>query len=268
VSLDRLLHDVAGYLEFEIAEGRDGLEVNPRTAARLKGGEASSRPSPAFSPRSSVAAPGAGAPAVDAAPADAAEELRGISLAVAECRKCPLHATRRKAVPGQGCLSPDILFVGEAPGEDEDRQGLAFVGAAGQLLTRMIEAMGYTREQVFIANVLKCRPPDNRTPMPDEMEACAPYLRAQIRLLKPKVIVTLGAVATKGLLGLTTGITRLRGKWLSFDGIQVMPTFHPAYLLRMPSAKRDAWEDLQAVLKRLGRTPPPVRKRGPAERES
>ncbi|MBN1674515.1 MAG: uracil-DNA glycosylase [Kiritimatiellae bacterium] len=188
---------------------------------------------------------------------DIALELRAIAATIANCRKCPLHEKRTKTVPGQGCVKPDILFVGEAPGADEDQQGVAFVGAAGQLLTRMIEAMGYTREQVFIGNILKCRPPGNRTPLPDEMETCLPYLKAQIALLKPKVIITLGAVAARGLLNAQTGITRLRGRWMAFEGIDVMPTFHPAYLLRNESAKRPAWIDLQEVLKRLGKTPPP-----------
>jgi DNA polymerase len=152
------------------------------------------------------------------------------------------------------------MFVGEAPGEDEDVQGLAFVGKAGQLLTKMIQAMGCTREEVFIGNILKCRPPNNRTPLPDEIEICLPYLKAQIAILKPKVIVALGATSVRGLLKLETGITRLRGKWLSFEGIDLMPTFHPSYLLRTPSAKKEAWEDLKAVLARLGRTPPPVKK--------
>jgi DNA polymerase len=153
------------------------------------------------------------------------------------------------------------LFVGEAPGFAEDQKGLAFVGKAGQLLTKMIEAMGYTRDQVFIGNIIKCRPPNNRTPLPDEMETCMPYLRQQIEILKPKVIVAMGATAVKGLLGLQEGITKLRGTWLSFEGTEVMPTYHPAYLLRNESAKKDVWNDLKAVLKRLGRKPPPVRKK-------
>jgi uracil-DNA glycosylase len=187
--------------------------------------------------------------------------LRRVAGEAAACTRCALHATRKQAVPGQGSSHPEVMFVGEAPGADEDEQGLAFVGAAGQLLTQMIEAMGYGRSDVFIGNILKCRPPGNRTPLPDEMEACAPFLKRQIRLLKPKVIVALGAVATRALLGLDIGITKLRGNWYAFEGIDLMPTYHPAYLLRTPTAKREAWEDLQAVLKRLGRTPPPVKRR-------
>jgi DNA polymerase len=152
--------------------------------------------------------------------------------------------------------------VGEGPGEDEDIQGLAFVGRAGQLLTKMIEAMGYRRDEVFIANIVKCRPPGNRKPFPDEMAACLPYLKEQIALLKPRVIIALGATAVTGLLGsMATGISRLRGNWQSFGGIDVMPTFHPSYLLRTPSAKNAAWADLQAVLKKLGRPVPAPGKR-------
>lgn len=162
-----------------------------------------------------------------------------------------------RTVPGQGNLHPEILFVGEAPGVDEDRQGIPFVGEAGQLLTKMIEAMGLSRADVFIANVIKCRPPDNRKPAPDETAACLPYLREQIALLQPKVIVALGAVATHALLGVDTKIGDLRGQWQRYETIDLMPTFHPAYLLRAPTAKHQVWADLQSVLKRLGRTPPP-----------
>ena len=197
-------------------------------------------------------------------PADVAAEMARIAQAAAACRCCGLYQTRRQVVPGQGALHPEIMFVGEAPGAEEDEQGLAFVGAAGQLLTSMIAAMGYRREEVFIGNILKCRPPGNRTPTPEEMAACLPYLREQIRLLKPRVIVALGGTATRGLLGLEAGITKLRGRWFAYEGIDVMPTYHPAYLLRNESGKRDAWRDLQAVLQRLGRTPPP-RKGRPAQ---
>ena len=209
-----------------------------------------------------VVRPGVSARTVAAVAADADPEARRAALAaiaqqVAACRLCPLCEQRTKTVPGQGNpLSPDILFIGEAPGADEDRQGLAFVGAAGQLLTKMIAAMGYTRDDVFIANICKCRPPDNRQPLPEEMTACLPFLRRQIALLHPTLIVALGATAVKGLLNSTQGITKLRGTWCDFEGIPVMPTYHPAYLLRNPPAKHEAWADLQAVLKRLGRSAP------------
>ncbi|HRV31355.1 MAG TPA: uracil-DNA glycosylase, partial [Kiritimatiellia bacterium] len=164
--------------------------------------------------------------------------------------------TRKNTVPGQGALNPDIMFVGEGPGADEDAQGLAFVGRAGQLLTKMIAAMGYTREQVFIGNIVKCRPPNNRVPTPEEMAGCIPYLKQQIAIIQPKYIVCLGATAARGLVQETQGITKVRGQWREFEGIPVMLTFHPAYLLRDGSKKKYAWDDLKAVLARLGKTPP------------
>lgn len=185
--------------------------------------------------------------------------LREIERRAAACTRCRLHESRLKSVPGQGAAHPDMMFVGEGPGRDEDQQGLAFVGAAGRLLTRIIEAMGYQRREVFIANIVKCRPPDNRKPLPDEMQACLPYLKAQISLLRPKVIVALGATALEGLVGPPVSISRQRGAWLRFEDIPLMPTFHPSYLLRSPSAKKHVWEDMKAVLERLGRTPPKKR---------
>lgn len=255
MSVQDVVHSLADYIDFESAEGRVGLEVSPETARQLKDLSYADRPRPVATTTKPQLP--AAAPSSDPASTPARRTLDQIAATVAACRRCSLHQTRTRTVPGQGNPAPEILFVGEAPGADEDRQGLAFVGAAGQLLTRMIAAMGFTREQVFIANVLKCRPPNNRPPLPEEMETCLPYLRAQIAALKPKVIVALGATAIRGLLGETLGITKLRGRWLSFDGIPVMPTFHPSYLLRTPSAKHAAWDDLQAVLKALGRTPPP-----------
>jgi uracil-DNA glycosylase family 4 len=198
------------------------------------------------------------APAVPSQGNDMDMDLKKIAKTIGGCRKCSLHQTRTNTVPGQGHSKPELMFVGEAPGADEDEQGLAFVGRAGQLLTKMIQAMGLQRDEVFIANILKCRPPDNRPPLPEEMETCLPYLKEQIRLLKPKVIVALGATAVRGLVGLE-GISKLRGKWVKFEGIDLMPTYHPAYLLRNPPAKKEVWVDLQEALRRLGRTPPPVK---------
>jgi DNA polymerase len=184
--------------------------------------------------------------------------LAEIASRIKACTKCRLCKTRTNTVPGQGSANaPDIMFIGEGPGADEDEQGLAFVGRAGQLLTKIIEAMGYTRDQVFIGNIVKCRPPDNRVPLPDEMASCIPYLHEQIKVIKPKLIVALGATAMKGLFGENVGgITKIRGRWMMFDGIEVMPTYHPAYLLRNPPAKKDVWEDLKVVLAKLGRVPP------------
>jgi uracil-DNA glycosylase family 4 len=153
-----------------------------------------------------------------------------------------------------------VCFVGEGPGADEDAQGYPFVGKAGQLLDRMIAAMGLAREEVYVCNIVKCRPPGNRKPEPQEMAACRPYVVEQVELVKPAVIVALGATALEGLLGITGGITRLRGTWRLYQGtIPVMPTFHPAYLLRNPNAKREVWSDLQQVLRHVGR-PIPSRK--------
>ena len=187
---------------------------------------------------------------------EVAAELARLAGDIASCRKCLLCRERTNTVPGQGNPSaPDVMFIGEAPGADEDRQGLAFVGRAGQLLTQMIGAMGYSRDEVFIANICKCRPPGNRAPTAEEMEACIPFLKDQIRVIRPKTIVAMGNTAILGLLG-TTGISRLRGVWTTFEGIPLMPTFHPSYLLRFPTTKRDAWNDLKKVLKHLGRTVP------------
>ena len=144
------------------------------------------------------------------------------------------------------------MFIGEGPGADEDAQGIPFVGRAGELLTKMIKAMTFDRSEVYIANIVKCRPPENRNPSDEEAEVCIPFLKRQIELVNPKVIVLLGAVPLKYLMG-KTGISRMRGTWMEYKGIQVMPTYHPAYLLRNPGAKKDVWQDLQEVMSVLGR---------------
>jgi len=163
------------------------------------------------------------------------------------CLRCKLGAGRTNIVFGQGNPRADLMFVGEAPGRDEDEQGLAFVGRAGQLLTKIIEAMGKTREDVYIANVLKCRPPNNRNPERDEVETCRPFLHEQIRLVSPRAIVTLGTFAAQALLETDEPISRLRGRWRTARGVRVMPTFHPAFLLRSPERKKDVWEDMKLV---------------------
>jgi DNA polymerase len=168
--------------------------------------------------------------------------------------KCRLAETRTKVVFGAGkTQSPLIAFVGEGPGADEDRQGEPFVGKAGQLLTAAItKGLGLRREDVYIANVVKCRPPNNRTPLEDEVQSCIPYLFQQLELLQPRVIVTLGQPAQLALSGVKMGITKLRGNWQEWRGIKLMPTFHPAYILRNPAVKRQFWEDLQEVMREVG----------------
>lgn len=180
-------------------------------------------------------------------------DLQALSSIVAQCRKCRLCETRKKVVFGTGAThKPPIAFVGEGPGAEEDEQGEPFVGKAGQLLTAAItKGMGYQRSDVYICNVVKCRPPQNRTPLPDEVENCFPYLKRQLQLLQPQVIVTLGQPAQMALCGINMGITKLRGQWQQWNGIPLMPTFHPAYILRTPSAKALFWSDLKEVMKHL-----------------
>jgi len=177
----------------------------------------------------------------------AAAPHRNIAIQVGK-----LHQGRHNIVFGVGNARARLMFVGEAPGEDEDRQGFPFVGKAGQLLTKMIEAMGLKRDDVYICNTVKCRPPNNRNPEPDELDACEPFLKGQLAAVRPEVIVTLGKFAAQSLLREGTPITRLRGNWRQYEGIPVMPTFHPAYLLRSPQEKGKSWADLQEVMKKLG----------------
>lgn len=191
-----------------------------------------------------------------------AERLRILDeTQVRGCRKCALCEGRTQTVFGQGNPSARVVFVGEGPGFEEDKQGLAFVGAAGQLLTRMIAAMGLSREEVYICNVVKCRPPGNRTPTADEILACRPYLREQLEIIAPEMIVALGAPAAKTLLNTAVAIGKLRGRYHEYyssgvagvgPAVPVMPTYHPAYLLRDPSEKRKTWQDLQMVMETLG----------------
>lgn len=173
--------------------------------------------------------------------------LARLAEEVERCRRCALYRTRTHAVLSDGTPDAELMFVGEAPGRDEDLQGTPFVGAAGQLLTKMIEAMGLKRERVYICNVLKDRPPANRTPLPEEMDACLPFLLEQIAIVQPRVICVLGAVAAKALLGPHVSITKIRGEVREVQGIPLVPTFHPAYLLRNPPAKKFAWADLKRV---------------------
>lgn len=261
--LDEIIDQAADYLSWLKADGVAEVEIAAGSVSPARPPARAAVPPPVVSPRPAPAVkPAERLMKTVHATGQADPELLKIAAEIAGCRQCPLHATRIQTVPGQGNPRPELMFVGEAPGADEDEQGLAFVGKAGQLLTKMIEAMGFTRDEVFIANIAKCRPPGNRPPTPEEMATCVPFLKRQIAVIRPKVVVALGAVSVRGLLQNEEPISKLRGRWQEMEGIAVMPTFHPAYLLRNPPAKKEVWDDLQAVLKRLGRTPPPVKKAG------
>ena len=223
--------------------------------AGLGGGVAANEKKPS-------AAPLASEPAIASTTAQPTHRISLVTLDqvradLGECTRCKLHKGRHKIVFGIGDPKARLVFVGEAPGEDEDLQGEPFVGKAGQLLSKMIEAMGLSRAQVYICNTVKCRPPNNRNPEPDELAACEPFLKGQLAALNPGAIVTLGKFAAQALLRDETPISRLRGGWREYEGIPLMPTFHPAYLLRAPGEKAKVWADLQEVMKKLGLKPKP-----------
>ncbi len=188
--------------------------------------------------------------------ADRAAALQLIRDEIGDCTRCALHKGRNKLVFGDGSAQARLLFVGEGPGADEDAQGIPFVGRAGQLLNNMIAAMGLKREEVYIANVVKCRPPGNRTPEPDEANTCSPFLFRQIDVVRPEVLVALGATAATYLLGHRQPLAGLRGRVHSFRGAKLIVTYHPAYLLRDPRQKKEAWADLQIAMRELGLKPP------------
>jgi DNA polymerase len=214
------------------------------------GGVAAVRPAAGVdAPPTAEAESGAGAPVL----AGSRRSLAQIREELGACTRCKLHATRQEIVFGVGAEDAPLVFVGEGPGAEEDRTGEPFVGAAGQLLDKMIEAMGWSRATVYIANVVKCRPPGNRNPQPDEVAACRPFLEAQLRATAPRVIVALGRPAASALLGRDAPISALRGVFHDRGGVRVMPTFHPAYLLREPDRKRDVWADLKLVMAELER---------------
>jgi uracil-DNA glycosylase len=263
----QLLDATIQHLESLKSRGVRFVSVSPETLAALGAPRRAAAPATAAvrtvatpSPQPATYAPAlAPAPApVSPAKAAAFAELRARALV---CVKCPnLASSRKNVVFGVGSPDASLMFVGEAPGADEDQQGEPFVGKAGQLLTKIIQAMGFQRGSVYIANILKCRPDTpgqsagNRKPTPEEMQTCIPYLQEQIDLIQPKVIVALGATAVDGLLGKTIGITKLRGQWRTYRNIPLMPTYHPAYLLRNQalSEKRRVWEDMLAVMEKLG----------------
>ena len=181
-------------------------------------------------------------------PPDAQETLESVRKDLGDCRRCKLHQLgRRQIVFGVGNPRAELMFIGEAPGHDEDVQGIPFVGRAGQLLTKIIEAIGLTRDDIYIANVIKCRPPENRNPESDEVASCEPFLFRQVKVIRPRVIVALGTFAAQTLLRTNDPISRLRGKLFSYGDARLIPTFHPAYLLRSPERKRDVWEDMKKV---------------------
>jgi uracil-DNA glycosylase family 4 len=247
---DETLADLLAHGRF--LSGLTSIGVPAPSAAVLKADPAAAGVRPAVA-RFSALAGGTGDSRTD----DPAAALAAIREEIGDCRRCKLAAGRKTIVFGQGNPSAELMFVGEAPGSEEDEQGLAFVGRAGQLLTDIIEkGMKMKRSDVFIANVLKCRPPQNRNPEPDEILSCQPFLEAQIRAIRPRVLVGLGKFAAQWLLRTAEPISRIRGRLGERDGIPVMPTYHPAYLLRNPAGKKDVWEDMKAVLRLLGRPVP------------
>jgi uracil-DNA glycosylase len=239
-----LLRDLRAHLSWQRdASGAELMGMQPRPLA------------PEASPQPVLRAPAEGviAPLPSQVGRRTLEEVR---RELGDCRRCKLCTARRQIVFGSGNPKARLVFVGEGPGAEEDAQGLPFVGPAGQLLTKMIVAMGLTRDDVYICNVVKCRPPGNRNPEPDEIAACEPFLRAQLQSIGPEVVVALGKFAAQTLLRDSTPITRLRGQWRTYQGMKLMPTFHPAYLLRNPPEKKPCWEDLKAVMAVLANAAP------------
>jgi len=229
------------------------LRKAAETNSSAQAGSVLSNPVPSGTPVKAVALPVmAGSPLFEAAGKITGEPLLIIRQDLGDCTRCKLHKGRNKIVFGDGSVKAKLVFVGEGPGADEDKQGLPFVGRAGKLLTQMIEAMGLQRSDVYICNVVKCRPPDNRQPEKDEVTACSPFLFRQLDVLQPKVIVCLGSTAAQTLLQTNRGISHFRGEWLDFRGYKMMATYHPAYLLRNPAAKGEVWKDLQKVMGELG----------------
>jgi uracil-DNA glycosylase len=247
--------EARAWLEREIALGLEAIPRESKAAATVAAGALSPSREAAVPPATATASvPASSLSALLVEPAiRAAETLEELRAALGDCERCKLCKGRTNIVFGVGNPRARVFFVGEAPGEDEDRQGEPFVGKAGKLLTDIITGgMGLRREDVHIANVVKCRPPLNRNPEPDEIVACQPFLRRQIEIVQPEVIVSLGTFATQALLQDRTPISKRRGRWHEVDGIPLMPTFHPAYLLRTPGDKRLTWEDIKLVLARLG----------------
>jgi DNA polymerase len=237
--LTEIIASARMHLEMERSLGAEHLPFSPERVKALRG-------------KRRVAA---AASASTNAAAKKASELEKLRRELEPCCRCELGKTRKNLVFGVGRADADLMFIGEGPGQQEDEQGIPFVGMAGQLLTKIIEAIGLTRDEVYIANIVKCRPPENRQPLPEESAMCLPHLRRQIEIIRPRIIVTLGNVPTQTLLQTAIGITKTRGIFVERDGILFLPTFHPAYLLRNPPAKKEVWEDMKKVwakMKELG----------------
>lgn len=247
----KLSEQIAEHLRFAADLGIDGVSRDPAWRVRAAGGPvAGAAHDLPGQPDGGALVPSARVPVSPAAPLTFhTDSLAAIRADVGDdCRRCKLHTLgRQRIVFGVGNPDADLMFVGEAPGADEDQQGIPFVGKAGQLLTKIIEAIGLKRDDVYIANVIKCRPPNNRNPEPDEVATCEPFLFRQIDVIQPKVIVTLGKFASQSLLRTDEPISRLRGRVFTYRGAKLIPTFHPAYLLRNPSSKREVWEDMKRV---------------------
>ena len=274
------LHSLLGHLEhhlrFQKELGQTHVKLEPGTLETLKQAVSTTvttsappppktaevRPTPpAPSGQTAQTAP---TPPAKAPSESAADQLKSIAREIDASDVCSLKETATHTVPGQGNPNPELVFIGEAPGEEEDLQGLAFVGKSGEVLTRMISGMGLSRDEVWIGNIVKWRPPNNRQPTKDEVDACMPFLLRQLNILQPKAIVCLGGVATKALLDTETGIMKLRGQWKEFQGIPLMPTYHPSFLLRSTGDQKtrywEVWSDMEAVLTKLGK-PLPVKKK-------
>jgi uracil-DNA glycosylase family 4 len=240
-----LVTQVRMHLEYQRALGVTSLEVFPVKPVRPVIVEAPSQSKPRSTP----------APATENREPPQSDALTAVREELGDCTRCKLHTSRTTIVFGEGDPHAALVFVGEGPGFEEDRQGRPFVGAAGRLLTDIIvKGMKLKREDVYICNIVKCRPPNNRNPEPDEIETCGPFLAKQLEAIKPKVIIALGNIAAKTLLKTGEGITALRGTWKTYQGIPLMPTFHPAYLLRNPKDKALVWKDVQEVMAKLGMT--------------
>jgi uracil-DNA glycosylase family 4 len=222
-----IVEDLKSYLEYLKGMGIEALPMNERADQRTSSD--TSPPSPSL------------------------QTLEEIRSELGDCRRCQLHGTRRTIVFGEGNPNATLMFIGEGPGYDEDVQGRPFVGRAGQLLTKIIQSIHLQREEVYIANIIKCRPPGNRNPEPDEIKTCSPFLLKQVQAIRPKIICALGTFSAQTLLSTDAKITTLRGRFFDFQGIKVIPTFHPAYLLRNPERKRDVWEDMKRIMEEMGK---------------